>query len=91
MIHYEPDNGGALDGAWTVDGYAGIAWHLLGWQVEPDEDTEWSGTYNRTGDVVAVMVGDDRRFIVELGDLNPIKPEDYCGQCGQMGCTADGR
>ena len=36
-----------------------VAWHVLGWETEPDEDTEWSGCYNRTGRLVCQMVGDD--------------------------------
>lgn len=40
--------------------------------------------------VIAVMVGDDREHIVDVDDLTPIAREDYCGICGQVGCTHDG-
>lgn len=76
--------------AYTVSGYRGIAWHVLGWETEPDEDTEWSGYKVRTGRVVAVMVGDDRHFTFEPDELSPLGREAYCGICGQVGCSHDG-
>lgn len=82
--HYEDDV--ALSGAYQVQGYRGVAWRILGWETEPDSDTEWSGQENRTGQVVAVMVGDDRYFTFDLDLLTPISEEAYCGSCGQIGC-----
>jgi len=41
--------------------------------------------------VRAVMVGDDREHIIPVDDLTVIEDEDYCHECGQIGCTADGR
>lgn len=41
--------------------------------------------------VRAVMVGDDREFIVDVSDLTRLGDDDYCAECGQVGCTADGR
>lgn len=41
--------------------------------------------------VIAVMVGDDREHLVEVGELTVIADEDYCHECGQIGCTHDGR
>lgn len=77
--------------AYTVAGWgAGIAWRVYGWETEPDEDTEWSGLEIRTGRIVAVMVGDDRRFSIDPEDLTPLAREDYCGECGQVGCAHDG-
>ena len=77
--------------AWGADAYAargwrGIAWHVLGWETVPDEDTEWSGYETRTGRVVAIVVGDDRRFAFEPDELEPIAAADYCDGCGQIGC-----
>ena len=40
--------------------------------------------------VTVVMVGDDRRYVVDREDCTPIKRRAYCGQCGQIGCTHDG-
>jgi hypothetical protein len=63
---------------------------VSGYEVEPDEDTEWSGCYNRTGSLVARMVGDDHYFVVEPEDIAELAREDYCGECGQIGCACDG-
>lgn len=76
--------------AYAVRGYRGIAFRVLGWETEPDEDTEWSGYEVRTGRVLAVMVGDNHRHSIEREDLTPIAREDYCGECGQVGCSHDG-
>ena len=89
--NYEAD-----DATFSADAYRekrgkyAVAWYILGWETEPDEDTEWSGIENRTGRVVAVMVGDDARHTFDVGDLEPLPREKYCGQCGQIGCTHDG-
>lgn len=40
--------------------------------------------------VVAVMVGDDREHIVDVSDLTILADEDYCHECGQIGCGHDG-
>jgi hypothetical protein len=88
--NFEEDNEAFPTDAYSVAGYRGIAWRIFGWETQPDEDTEWSGCENRTGKVVAVMVGDDRRFILDPEDLTPLADEDYCGTCGQIGCTHGG-
>lgn len=69
---------------------ASVAWRVLGWHVEPDEDTEWSGTYNRTGEIVVCMIGDDTYFAADPAEFQPLERAAYCGQCGQIGCTDDG-
>lgn len=46
--------------------------------------------YERTGEIVAVMVGDDRRFTFDLNEISPLEREEYCGECGQIGCSHDG-
>ena len=63
-----------------------IAWYVLGWQTEPDADTEWSGVENRTGMLVCVMVGDDAHHLMDPEDVKNLPREDYCGVCGQIGC-----
>lgn len=88
--HVETDDATFNADAYQVAGYRGIAWYVLGWETEPDEDTEWSGYENRTGNVVCVMVGDDRRHMFEPEELTPIAREEYCGECGQVGCRHDG-
>jgi hypothetical protein len=89
--HFEQD-----DTTWPADAYRakrydGIAWRVLGWETEPDADTEWTGIEERTGNVVAHMVGDDRRFTFEPEDLSPLADLEYCATCGQIGCAHDGR
>ena len=76
--------------AYTVSGWAGIAWRCLGWETEPDADTEWTGIEERTGRVVCIMIGDDHKFTFEPEDVTAIAREDYCSECGQIGCTLDG-
>jgi hypothetical protein len=41
--------------------------------------------------VIAVMVGDDRKHVIDVDDLEMLADDDYCSGCGQIGCTADGR
>lgn len=88
--HYEPDEAAyPSDQAYRVDGYKGIAWRVYGWHVEATEETD--GEFEeRTGKVVAVMIGDDRRFLLDPDDVHPIDREAYCGVCGQIGCSHDG-
>ncbi len=89
--HYEEDDTTFHAPAYTVRGWGqGIAFSVRGWEVEPDEDTEWSGIEARTGRVVVTMIGDDARFVVDEDDITPIAREDYCGECGQIGCTCAG-
>lgn len=89
--NYEADDTTFSASAYTVKGYRGVAWYAWGWETQPTEDTEWDGIEERTGKVVCSMVGDDRRFTFEPDELTPIKDEDYCASCGQIGCTHDGR
>lgn len=88
--HYEPDDDAFPADAYRVLNDHSIAYRVLGWQTEPDEDTEWSGYESRTGMVVVVMIGDDHRYLVEESELTPIAREDYCSECGQIGCGHDG-
>lgn len=88
--HYEEDDTTFPADAYTVRGYRGIAFYVLGWETAPDADTEWTGIEERTGQVIAIMVGDDHRHVVDPNDLTPIAREAYCGECGQVGCSHDG-
>ena len=76
--------------AYRVRGYEGIAWRILGWETEPDEDTEWSGYEVRTGRVLAIMIGDDRRFAFDPDEVSPLKRSEFCSECGQIGCAHGG-
>ena len=88
--HYEKDDETFPADAYKVRGYGGIAFYVLGWETEPDADTEWSGYETRTGRVLAIMVGDDRKHSLDPEDLTPIARGAYCGECGQIGCAHDG-
>jgi hypothetical protein len=85
--HYDKlvDNEYQAD-AYRIDGWCGIAWHILGWEIGSDEDTEWGGYEVRTGKLIAVMIGDDRHFAVDPDDVSELHEDDYCRVCGQIGC-----
>ena len=87
--HYEADDEHFNAPAYTVKGWRGIAFYVLGWETEPDEDTEWSGQERRSGRVVVQMVGDDGHHLCDEVDLAPLPREEYCGECGQVGCKGD--
>ena len=89
--HYESDDVAFPDDAYTVKGYRGVAWRAYGWETQPTEATEWDGLEARTGKVVCVMVGDDRRFVFDAEEIAPLDDLAYCASCGQVGCTHDGR
>lgn len=85
----EADDDRWPDGAYTVEGWAGVAFRVHGWALEPDEHTEWSGDFVRTGRVIVVMIGDDTRHRVDPDDIAPLSPLEYCRDCGQVDCTAN--
>lgn len=90
LPHYESDDETYNAEAYRIDGHGGVAWYVLGWETEPTEDTEWDGIEERTGQLVCVMVGDDRRWTFDPEDVHPLERHEYCGGCGQIGCHADG-
>jgi hypothetical protein len=84
--NYEPAEE-YTDEAYLVSGWgAGIAWYVLGWETEPDEDTVWTGYEVRTGRLICRMVGDDRNFSVAPEDVGELEPGTWCHECGQVGC-----
>lgn len=89
-VNFETDDETFSADAYRVRGYDGIAFYVRGWEIEPDEDTEWSGMETRTGQVIVTMIGDDYRHIVDLDDITPLARSAYCGECGQIGCCHDG-
>lgn len=80
-----------LERAYAVRGHEGVAWHVIGAEIEPDADTDWTGYEVATGRITAVMIGDDSVFAFDPADISPIEDDAYCSSCGQIGCTADGR
>lgn len=80
-----------FDARYTVEGYSGIAFYVTGYDMIRDEDYEWSGIeYEDKEHVRAIMVGDDRVHIIEIDHLTKISEDDYCPECGQIGCKAYG-
>lgn len=73
---------------YRVAGWSGIAFRYLGDEAEPDGDTQWTGIYEPTGRVLMVMIGDGRVWTIDPEDVTPINEDDYCPECGQIGCTA---
>lgn len=90
---------------YTAEGYSGVAFRATHFETEMVEqeydvyfgedaeevytETEW--VEEHTGRVVAHMVGDDRDFSFDVSELTVLDEDDYCAECGQVGCTADGR
>lgn len=71
---------------YTVEGWNGIGWNVVGYVTTQDEDYEWTGIEDEDRSrVVAIMVGDDRRFEHDIADVTPHYDEPLCG-CGQIGC-----
>lgn len=85
--HWDRDDETFSAEAYNWDGIAVV---VLGWETALDEDTEWSGYEVRTGRIVVRMIGDHERHVVDVSDVTPIAREDYCGECGQIGCGHDG-
>jgi hypothetical protein len=85
-----------FDAHYSVDGMPGVAWYLVGYvtdvtyEWDDDNECEVEVEYN-TSMVEAVMVGDNRKHEIDVDDLTKLDEDDYCHQCGQIGCTHDGR
>lgn len=61
-----------------------------GAEVECESDEgEWVDDDN--GRCLMVMVGDDQKYEVDERDCTEIDDDAYCHECGQIGCTHDGR
>ena len=41
----------------------------------------------KNGNSEVVMVGDDQRHLVPTDELTALDRDDYCGSCGQIGCS----
>jgi hypothetical protein len=83
-----------FSGRYQEIGGVKVAWIILGWETEPEIDPKFPDDDEpeevRTGRVVACMVGDDSLFVFEEDELVPLPRENYCSECGQIGCTHDG-
>lgn len=56
----------------SVARHAGVAWRIDG--------------ASRDG-IDCHMIGDDHTWTHDADDLSPLSDEDYCGECGQTGCS----
>lgn len=65
----------------------GVAVRLTMWT---DEDG-FDHLVDDGGFVRVIMVGDDAVHTVDPDDLRTLDDLDYCAECGQIGCTHDGR
>lgn len=71
------------DDRYRVAGHGGVAWTVLGFAAVYDSETE---DLEPSDQLFAVMVGDDRPFPVDADDLTKLEDEEYCSECGQIGC-----
>ena len=39
-----------------------------------------------TGNLIVVMIGDDKKHIVDFSELKEITSDNFCHECGQIGC-----
>lgn len=95
------------DNRYKVEGYGGVAFYFAGAQTETFTEWDYvgpeGGDYNDpdnfaydeqerlTGMVYMIMVGDDHKHVIDPEDVTIIDPDAYCHECGQIGCTHDGR
>lgn len=85
-----------------VDGYSGVAWRTIDDEWEPelywtevwDDDlqdhvvVEIESENPNEGKICCMMVGDDRLFYFDPEEVHEINLEedDFCIECGQIGC-----
>jgi hypothetical protein len=83
--------------AYKAAGPGGVAWrvtrHVKEQIAHPvyDEDGEYTGwdDWDEEEDesrVVAHMIGDDVDWTFDVTDLTPLDDEEFCRDCGQIGC-----
>lgn len=83
-------------GAFTVDGVVGVAWRAIKYkqvpvidpeQIDYDDAPDFIEEIDDKDWIIAVMVGDNRRHEIEVSEITMIEDDDYCSQCGQVGCS----
>ena len=74
---------------YTHEDLPGVALRLVG--LVAFDDPEHEETCDHPERVRIVMGGDDREHVVYEHELRVLDDNDYCTQCGQIGCTHDGR
>lgn len=79
--------------AWRIVGWEQV-WEPITYLATDDDGNEWEedsgeGEWIDSPDcsrIVAIMVGDDRKFTFDVSDVSAITSDDYCADCGQVGC-----
>lgn len=73
---------------YSVDGYDGVAFYSRGNPTYSYYDPEIGDNVEEIDDnhLVMVMVGDDREHTVPYDCVTEISEDDFCHQCGQIGC-----
>jgi hypothetical protein len=84
-------NGINFDGRFKVKRWPAVAVVALGYFAEyPEQDGEdFDPEPELVADesrIVVVMVGDDKRHVVDASDLIELAEDAYCPSCGQVGC-----
>lgn len=89
------------DDRYAVAWMPGVAFWVDGPELEypPDwgywDGEEWIEDSEpdpiETGMMLMVMVGDDRCHVIDPDDLTRLDNDNYCHECGQVGCTATSR
>jgi hypothetical protein len=81
------------DATFSVKGWDGIAFYVHSfpkvWAPYDEDDQsegEWEEQDETCGRVNVVMVGDDRKYEVDVSDLTKLDEGGYCAGCGQIGC-----
>lgn len=55
------------------------------WEEEVPGEGEWVDDIDGSR-VRAVMVGDDREWLIDVSDIDTLDDDQYCSCCGQIGC-----
>jgi hypothetical protein len=55
------------------------------WYLCPCENEDHHGCH------IAIMVGDDHEWHLDVADITLLDRDEFCGECGQIGCGHDGR
>lgn len=67
--------------------FEGVALWYVGPAIEYEDDgfgdVEAIADPSRS---IVIMVGDDRRHVVDTSGLQSLNEDDFCGGCGQIGC-----
>jgi len=105
MPQFETPTEFDFDARYRVEGWSGIAWHAWNYEikqvpieclVEDEFGNEFfceSGDYEEEENkerVVCTMVGDDAKHTFEIELLTKLEEDEFCPECGQIGCRAYG-